>query len=82
MNWNDAVAYCKNLKENGYTWKLPTKDQLKTLMGKGQSKLGDKEWFWSSSSKDSDNAWTVIFTYGVSYSDKDSYGNVRCVIMK
>lgn len=80
MNWNNAVTYCKNLKENGYTWKLPTKDQLKTLMGKGQSKLGDKEWFWSSSSKDSDNAWTVIFTYGVSYSDKDSYGNVRCVI--
>ena len=79
LNWNNAVAYCKNLNEGGHRWTLPTKEQLKTLMGQGQSKLGDKEWFWTSSSKDSDTAWTVIFTYGVSYSNKDSKGSVRCV---
>ena len=79
MNWNNAVAYCRNLTEEGYSWKLPTKEQLKTLMGNGQSKLGDKEWFWSSSPKTSNEAWTVIFTYGISYSNKDSSGSVRCV---
>ena len=33
MNWNDAVAYCKNLNEGGYSdWRLPNIDELRTLI--------------------------------------------------
>lgn len=33
MNWNDAVVYCKNLNEGGYSdWRLPNIDELRTLI--------------------------------------------------
>ena len=33
MEWNDAVNYCKNLNENGYSdWRLPNIDELRTLI--------------------------------------------------
>ena len=32
-NWNDAVNYCRNLKELGYTdWRLPNIDELRVLV--------------------------------------------------
>ena len=33
MSWNDAVNYCKNLNEGGYSdWRLPNIDELRTLI--------------------------------------------------
>ena len=33
MNWNDALNYCKNLNEGGYSdWRLPNIDELRTLI--------------------------------------------------
>lgn len=33
MNWNDAVNYCNNLVEGGYTdWRLPNIDELRTTI--------------------------------------------------
>ena len=33
MNWNSAINYCKNLKENDYRdWRLPNIDELRTLI--------------------------------------------------
>ena len=33
MNWNNAVNYCKNLREGGYSdWRLPNIDELRTLI--------------------------------------------------
>ena len=117
MKWNDAVAYCKNLNEGGYSnWRLPNIDELRTLIqnhsgtqsggscpisekavklawkdrtddcdgrdGSNFSKLGDTDWFWSSSTRlDASNAaWLVNFNVGiVSYGRKRYQHNVRCV---
>ena len=33
MNWNDAVAYCRNLSEDGQNdWRMPNIDELRTLI--------------------------------------------------
>lgn len=33
MNWNEAVIYCKNLNEGGYSdWRLPNIDELRTVI--------------------------------------------------
>ena len=50
MNWNDAVNYCNNLVEGGYTdWRLPNIDELRTIIvncpqteTKGKCKVSEK----------------------------------------
>ena len=33
MNWNDAINYCQNLREDGYSnWRLPTISELRTTI--------------------------------------------------
>jgi len=33
MNWNQAIDYCKNLNEDGFTdWRLPNIDELRTII--------------------------------------------------
>ena len=83
MNWNDAKQYCANLNEGGHSdWRLPNIDELKTLIGNEQSKLGDTRSFWSSStqSDNTDGAWGVLFGNGhVGNYGKSSRHDVRCV---
>ena len=89
MKWGEAENYCKKLDEGGHNdWRLPTIDELKTLIKNpdtqtgGSSKFGDTGKFWSSSTM-SDNpyiAWYVFFRTGtVSYSSKVETYYVRCV---
>ncbi len=117
MNWDDAVKYCKNLKEGKHNdWRLPDIDELRTLVqkhpgtqtggscpiseragkladrdwtndcygrdGSNFSKLGDTDWFWSSSTRSGNtiNAWYVNFGDGLVVSSyKGSSSHVRCV---
>ncbi len=47
-NWNDAKSYCENLNLDGYSdWKLPSRDELHTLMtvNYGEYNSGWQTWF-------------------------------------
>ncbi len=85
MSWNDAKQYCENLTEGNFDdWRMPTLEELKTLIANGQSKFGDTELFWSSSphSANQNFAWGVIFRegtvgYGMKPVSNTTY--IRCV---
>lgn len=57
MNWNDAINYCKNLTEGGYSdWRLPNIDELRTTIKNcyktetgGQCKVSERSGCLSSS---------------------------------
>ena len=70
-------------------WRVPTIEELKTLIVEGVEPAIDKQafpcgaaWFWSSSptANNSSNAWIVYFNYGnVNYNDKGIAYHVRLV---
>ena len=85
MRWIDAVDYCKNLNEGGYSdWQLPSLDVLQTLVKKCEisgysdgecSKFGDTAFFWSS-----DQGLGVFFYNGAFQSKSvDETFDARCV---
>ncbi len=67
----EADRWAERLDIDGGGWKLPSKEQLKTLYQKGQ---GDKNltrlldtsgwWFWGSDKKSLNRAWNFDFKYG------------------
>lgn len=90
LRWIDAVDYCKNLNEGGYSdWQLPTLAALKTLVrtcgsdgysdGKC-SKFGDIVFLWSSSTNGSSESQGVFFYNGKTQSKNvDETFDLRCV---
>jgi hypothetical protein len=93
MTWDAAVAYCPTLTVGGkHDWRLPTIDELKTLVDATQSNpalpLGNhfvgvqSQYCWSSTTVAGlpGDAWIVDFDYGnVGGFNKDYVMYVRCV---
>lgn len=85
-----AKVYCDELSLGGYTWRLPTLKELRSLVDVRRSNpaidtsffSGEAEYFWSSTSSVyyTDDAWNVNFSNGftISYSVSSTY-RVRCV---
>ncbi|MGA2834176.1 MAG: DUF1566 domain-containing protein [Terracidiphilus sp.] len=74
VNWNQAIAYCANLRLGGYTdWRLPTIEELQGIYDvnasekhvKGNLNLSSK-YFWSSTPASS-KAWFFFFSNGRRY---------------
>lgn len=89
VNWESANIMCNNSTLGGYTdWRLPTKEELMVLYN-NRDKIGGfthpeyvkSSWtYWSSSSEDSYNYYTINMYYGDLESDVCSYSNyVRAV---
>jgi hypothetical protein len=85
INWNQAIAYCTNLRLGGYSdWRLPTIDELKNIYDvnagdihvKGNLKLS-AGFLWSSTQKNAGQVWLYAFgtgqpfSYRLSDSDRD-----------
>ncbi len=90
-NWKTAFDVAKQSSYAGYTdWRLPTIDELKTLIDKVKGKTGNyidadvfpknNRWFWASSPSEDSNgkAWFMNFGNGHGFSDnKYSCHSVR-----
>ena len=69
-NWNNAKAWVENLNVSGGNWRMPTKDELKTLYRKGSGKRNIKAplittgWRVWSVPRDSSTAWGFNFNNG------------------
>ncbi len=90
--WANALNYCKNLTLASRTWRLPSVNELKTIVDRGQSAAPfiDQNvfpgtvagYYWSASTyvPDPAGAWFVDFNYGpllAIYKTNAYY--VRCV---
>ncbi|MDX1961029.1 MAG: DUF1566 domain-containing protein [Leptospiraceae bacterium] len=92
MNWKDANIECKSLQLTGKKWRLPSKEELETLVDTKNNPKINTEFFpntasayWSSTIHEhySDNAWYVFFSSGDSYFNyKSSKFNVRCILTR
>ncbi|MDH4204302.1 MAG: DUF1566 domain-containing protein [Desulfobacteraceae bacterium] len=70
-NWNDAQNWVQSLTVDGGGWRMPTRDELKTLYKKGAGKSNMTPLLkisgfsvWSGEKKDSSTAWKVDFFGG------------------
>ena len=94
MTWSDAVDYCEELKEGGYSdWRLPSIKVLRTLVkdcektdgctgdAEGRySKFGDIVFLWSKTTDSSSIYYGVYFFDGsTTTKDVEANFNVRCV---
>jgi len=69
-NWNDAKVWVENLNVAGGGWRLPTREELKTLYQKGAGKRNMTSllkitgwWVWGEA-RDSSSAWYFYFANG------------------
>ena len=68
MTWNDAKAWVESLNVEGGGWRMPTREELKTLYQKGAGTRNMTPllkttgwWVWSGETTDSASAWNLSF---------------------
>ena len=88
---SEALAFCSSLDEGGYTdWRLPNVRELQSLVDYGQPRpmlpaghpftelgIGDRWYFWSSTTNGVESAFCISFENGFMWSLGG--GNVWCV---
>ncbi len=91
-NWANGLNYCKNLTLAGKTWRLPSVNELKTLVDTNQSAapyinqsvfpgtVANVYWSASTYVPNTTLAWIVSFNSGYVVDYNKTYSNyVRCV---
>jgi hypothetical protein len=89
LSFYEGEEYCKNLIiENYSNWRLPTKEELESIMDKTKFNpaikdnfvnTGTKDWYWTSS-EILNKAYIVLFYRGyTNIDDKSNKHFIRCV---
>ncbi len=70
-NWNEAKQWVENLTVAGGGWRMPTREELKTLFKKGAEERNMTPllkttglWVWSGETRSSSSAWVFSFYFG------------------
>lgn len=90
MSWNAAVKHCKNLSYRGHGWRLPSKEELFTIVDRDNAypainsefrKTGLSYYWTSTPFIGNKNAfWGIGFAGGTQFYGYDSYkSHARCV---
>ena len=66
LPWKEAIEYCKNLSEGGYSdWFLPNKEELKFAYTQFKANLDvldfDNAWYWSNEVYNDHNSYITDF---------------------
>ncbi|SHO81693.1 Putative tail fiber protein [hydrothermal vent metagenome] len=81
-SWQDAIEYCNTLSLASYSdWRLPNKAELKDIYNSiGNFKNITLYWYWSSTSKNENEAWYMRFKNGQEFwSNKSNLYYSLCV---
>jgi len=82
INWNDAVAWAKDLEADGHQdFALPKRKEQAILFGNVKDRFAEA-WYWSGEqyASDSGYAWLQRFSHGFqSYGHEDSLSRARAV---
>jgi len=80
--WDESNAWVANLTVAGRGWRMPTREELKTLYQKGAGTRNMTSllkttgwWVWSGETKASSSAWYFSFSYGYEYWRTCSYSD-------
>ncbi|MCF8130524.1 MAG: PEGA domain-containing protein [Deltaproteobacteria bacterium] len=88
--WDEARSWVQNLNVDGGGWRMPTKDEIKSLY---KARAGSCNmtplfnttawWVWSADTKDSSNAWIFYFSGGYGYwLDRKTSSNLRAFAVR
>lgn len=87
--WNDAMLICNNLKFADIKWRLPTKEELESLLDNSNRNMlidlnyfpnTEKAGYWSSSPYAPFKYWKVDFEIGFVFPNVQEVGGyVRCI---
>jgi len=85
MNWDEAKAWVESLSVEGGGWRMPTKEELKSLYKKGAGSrnmtplLKTTGWrLWSGETEGSEAAWFFNFYDGdYTWGPRESYASPR-----
>lgn len=89
-NWDNADEYCGKLTLAGRKWRLPSKEEMVSILYKGGRTMIDQRafprtpaaWYWTSTTypASSSDVFSISFNYGnLVSSRKTSLSYVRCV---
>lgn len=88
--WNEAKKWVENLNVAGGGWRMPTKQELKSLYKKGAGERNMTPllkttgwWVWSDETKGSSLAWFFPFHSGSKgWTSRNSSGGIRCFAVR
>jgi hypothetical protein len=81
LRWNEAKAYCDSLATDGGGWRLPSRDELMSVLHFNNDPFGaELDWYWSTTvGVRAGTAWAVGEGAWLNGNPIETQSRVRCV---